>query len=129
MNLKKMISRGVAVSTLALSFQTAGAGMIGAETAAQGGAQTDRAMVLEVLARADTTSRLEAMGVDPSQARDRVAAMSDQEVTQLVSHIREAPAGAVEHRAADDGHVLADGGTVLLVVVALAAVWYYGFRR
>lgn len=116
MNLKKMTCRGLVISTLALSFQTAGAGMIGAEMAAPGAAHTDRAMVLEVLTRADTASRLEAIGVDPRQARDRVAAMSDEEVAQLASEMSEAPAGA-------------DGGTVLLVLVILAGVWYYGFRR
>lgn len=116
MNLKKVTCRGLVVSMLALSFQTAGAGMIGADQAAPGTAQTDRAMVLETLARADTRSQLEAMGVDPRQAGDRVAAMSDQEVTQLAADIRQAPAGA-------------DGGTVLAVIVIAAAIWYFVFRR
>jgi len=116
MNLKKMTCRGLVVSMLALSFQTAGAGMIGAEQAAPGAAQTDRSMVLQVLARAESASQLEAMGVDPNQARERVAAMSDQEVTQLASDIRQAPAGA-------------DGGTVLAVLVIAAAIWYFAFRR
>ncbi|KQT08738.1 PA2779 family protein [Ramlibacter sp. Leaf400] len=116
MNLKKMTCRGLVVSMLALSFQTAGAGMIGAEQATPGTAQTDRSMVLEVLARAETSSQLEALGVDPRQARDRVAAMNDQEVTQLASDIRQAPAGA-------------DGGTLLAVLVIAAAVWYFMFRR
>ena len=116
MNLKKMTCRGLVVSMFALSFQTAGAGMIGADQAAPGAAQTDRSMVLEVLARSDTSSQLQAMGVDPRQASDRVAAMSDQEVTQLAADIRQAPAGA-------------DGGTVLAVLVIAAAIWYFAFRR
>ena len=116
MNLKKVTCRGLVVSMLALSFQTAGAGRSGADQAARGRAQPDRAMVLETLARADTRSQLEAMGVDPRQAGDRVAAMSDQEVTQLAADIRQAPAGA-------------DGGTVLAVIVIAAAIWYFVFRR
>ena len=40
-----------------------------AEQAAPATTQTDRGMVLEVLARADTASRLQSMGVDPQQAR------------------------------------------------------------
>ena len=116
MNLKKMTCRGLVVSMLALSFQTASAGMIGADQAAPGAAQNDRAMVLEVLARADTASQLEAMGVDPRQAQDRVAAMSEQEVTQLAADMRQAPAGA-------------DAGGVVLVLVVAAAIWYFAFRR
>ncbi|HYF20898.1 MAG TPA: PA2779 family protein [Ramlibacter sp.] len=116
MNLKKMTCRGLVVSMLALSFHTAGAGMIGAEQAAPATAQADRAMVMGVLARADAASQLQSMGIDPQAARDRVAAMCDQEVSQVASDIRTAPAGA-------------DGGTVLAVIVIAAAVWYFFFRR
>jgi hypothetical protein len=116
MNLKKLTCRGLIVSMLALSFQTAGAGMIGADQAAPSTAPTDRTTVLEVLARADTASRLQTLGVDPAAARDRVAAMSDQEVSQLASDIRTAPAGA-------------DGGTVAAVIIIAAAIWYFAFRR
>lgn len=116
MNLKKMTCRTLVVSMLALSFQTASAGMIGAEQAAPATTQTDRGMVLEVLARADTASRLQSMGVDPQQARERVAAMSDQEVSSLATDLRTAPTGA-------------DGGTLLFVVIIAAAVWYFAFRR
>ncbi|WBY00969.1 PA2779 family protein [Ramlibacter tataouinensis] len=116
MNLKKMTCRALIVSMLALSFQTASAGLIGADQAAPGTAPADRAAVLEVLARADTASQLQAMGVDPLQARERVAAMNDQEVAQLAADIRQAPAGA-------------DGGTVLAVIVIAAAIWYFAYRR
>ena len=115
MTLKKTICRALIVSTMALSFQAATAGMIGAEQAAPVQAQNDRTAVLQVLARADTSSRLEAMGVDPQQARERVAAMSDTEVAQLAQDIQTAPAGA------------ASGWLVALIIVA--AVWYFAFRR
>lgn len=116
MNLKKTTCRALIVSMLALSFQAAHAGMIGADQAQPAQTQADRTLVLDVLARADTSARLQAMGVDPQQARDRVAAMSDQEVQQLAGDIRTAPAGA-------------DGGTVLAVIVIAAAIWYFAFRR
>ena len=116
MNLKKMTCNALVASMLTLSFQAAHAGLIRPEQAAAGTVQTDRTMVLDVLARADVSSQLEAKGVDPRQARDRVNAMSDQEVSQLAQDIRQAPAGA-------------DGGGVLLAVVVVAAVWYFFFRR
>lgn len=116
MNLKKMTCRALIVSMLAFSFQTAHAGMIGAEQAAPATAQQDRTTVLEVLARAETASQLQSLGIDPQQARDRVAAMSDQEVAQLAGDIRTAPAGA-------------DGGAWVAVIVIAAAIWYFAFRR
>ena len=118
MNLKKMTCRALVVSMLTLSFQTASAGMIGAEQVAPAGAQQDRSMVLDVLARGETVAQLQEMGIDPQQARDRVAAMSDQEVTQLASDIRSVPAGAGT-----------DWGAVLAAVVIVAAIWYFAFRR
>jgi len=116
MNLKKMTCRVLIVSTLALSFQTASAGMIGAEQAAPAAPQQDRTAVMAMLSRADTASQLQSMGIDPQQARERVAAMSDTEVAQLATDLREAPAGA-------------DGGTWAAVLIIAALVWYFAFRR
>lgn len=115
MNLKKSTCRALVVSMFAFSFQAAGAGMIGAEQA-QPASRSDRTFVLDTLSRADTSSQLQALGVDPQQARERIAAMTDVEVAQLASDIRTAPAGA-------------DGGTVLAVIVIAAAIWYFVYRR
>ena len=116
--MKKMTCRALVVSLLALSFQTANAGMIGADQAAAGAAaQTERGMVMSVLNRAETTAQLQAQGVDPTMARERVAAMTDQEVHALAQDMQTAPAGA-----------LSTGGWVAVVLVA-ALIWYFAFRR
>ena len=94
-SMKKMTCRALVVSLLALSFQTANAGMIGADqAAAAGAAQTDRGMVLSYLSRAETAAQLQAQGIDPAMARERVAAMTDQEVRTLAQDMQTAPAGA-----------------------------------
>ncbi len=116
--MKKMTCRALVVSLLALSFQTANAGMIGADQAAAAGApQTDRSMVMSVLDRAETTAQLQAQGIDPTLARQRVAAMTDQEVHALAQDIQTAPAGA-----------LSTAGWVAVVVIA-AAIWYFAYRK
>lgn len=116
--MKKVTCRALVVSLLALSFQTANAGMIGADqAAAAGAAQVDRSMVLSVLSRAETAAQLQAQGIDPTTARERVAAMTDQEVQTLAQNMHTAPAGA------------SDGGVVLAVVVIAALVWYFAFRK
>ncbi|HSH90166.1 MAG TPA: PA2779 family protein [Ramlibacter sp.] len=112
--MKKMTCRALVVSLLALSFQTANAGMIGADQAA---AQSDRAMVLSVLSRAETASQLQAQGIDPAIARERVAAMTDQEVQTLAQDMQTAPAGA-----------LSSGGWLAVILIA-AAVWYFAYRK
>jgi hypothetical protein len=112
--MKKMTCRALVVSLLALSFQTANAGMIGADRAA---AQSDRAMVLSVLSRAETATQLQAQGIDPAQARERVAAMTDQEVQTLAQDMQTAPAGA-----------LSSGGWLAVILIAVA-VWYFAYRK
>lgn len=114
--LKTMTCRALIASMLALSFQGAGAAMIGADRVPSGSASADRAVVLGVLDRADTVARLQAQGIDAAQARERVAAMNDEEVSRLASDIHSAPAGA-------------DAGTVIVVGAIAAAVWYYFVRR
>ena len=116
--MKKMTCRALVVSLLALSFQTANAGMIGADqAAAAGAAQSERGMVMSVLNRAETAVQLQAQGVDPAMARERVAAMTDQEVHALAQDMQTAPAGAIT-----------SGGWVAIVLIA-ALVWYFAFRK
>jgi hypothetical protein len=116
MTFRSFTCRTLVVSLLALSFQTAQAGLITPEQALAGGATQDRGEVAAVMARADTAAQLAALGVDPQQVRERVAALSDAEVSALAQDLRQAPAGA-------------DGGGVLLAVILVSAVWYFFFRR
>jgi hypothetical protein len=115
--MKKMTCRALVVSLLALSFQTANAGMIGADRAAGTTAPVDRGMVLSMLDRAETTAQLQAQGIDPTMARARVAAMTDQEVQAMAQDMQTAPAGA-----------LSSGGWLAVVLIA-AAIWYFAYRK
>jgi len=98
-------------------MQFAQAGMIGTEQVASAASQADRNTVLQFLGRAEVTSQLQSLGVDASTAKDRVAAMSDQEVQSLAGKIQSMPAGADTT------------GTVLLLLVVAAVVWWVWFRR
>lgn len=95
------------------------AGMIGTDqvvTAAS--AAADRSTVLNFVARGDVSSQLQALGLDPATAKDRVAAMTDQEVQSLAGRIDSMPAGG-------------DTAGILLLILVVAAVWYFwrgGFR-
>ncbi|MBC7468102.1 MAG: PA2779 family protein [Ramlibacter sp.] len=117
--MKKNTCRVLVVSLLALSFQTAGAGMIGTEQAAAGsGATAQRSMVMSVLDRAETAAQLQAQGIDPAMARERVAAMTDKEVQQLAGDMQTAPAGAG----------LNAGGWLAVIIIA-GLIWYFAFRK
>lgn len=115
--IKKVACSTLVASMLAFSFQPVTAGMIGAEQAAAQTAQVDRSAVLSALSRAETVAQLQQYGVDPQAARDRVAAMTDQEVHALAHDVQTAPAGA-----------LSTWGWVAVIAV-VAAIWYFAFRR
>jgi hypothetical protein len=115
--LKKTTCRALVVSILALSFQTAQAGLIGADQAAAATMSTERAMVLGSLDRAEVAAQLQAAGVDPIAARERIRSMSDAEVHALAQDIQTAPAGG-----------LSTWGWVAVVLIA-ALVWYYAIRK
>lgn len=118
-SLKKNTCRVLVVAMMTLSFQSARAGMIGAEqVAADSGAAAQRTLVLSVLDRSETAAQLQAKGIDPMMARERVAAMTDQEVRQLAGDIQTAPVGAG----------LGSGGVLAIIVIA-ALVWYFVYRK
>ena len=99
-------------------FQVAQAGMIGTGQVVAAPSQGDRDAVLNFVTRADVASQLQSLGIDTSNARERVAAMSDEEVQAMAARIHGMPAGA-------------DAVGVLLLILVLAAIWYVwrgGFR-
>ena len=114
---KKTTSRVLVVSLFALSFQTANAGLIGADQAAVGTTSTERAMLLSTIDRTDVAAQLQAVGVDPLAARERVKSMTDQEVHAMAQDIQSAPAGGIN-----------GWGWVAIIVIA-ALVWYYAIRK
>jgi hypothetical protein len=66
------------------------AGIVSTEAAITG-AQHER--LAGLLERGDVQARLQELGVDPADARARVAALSDGEAAQLAARLDELPAG------------------------------------
>jgi hypothetical protein len=70
--------------------------MIGTEEAASAQTATapvDRGALIALLERADVRQQLEALGVDPRDARARVDALTDEQARDLAARMDEMPAG------------------------------------
>jgi|SRR3990172_11279938 len=112
----RLICRLLVASMVVLPFQSVQAGMIGADqVAAAQSAQSDRAAVLGLLSRADVARQLQSLGLNPQSAKDRVAAMTDQEIRSLAGRLDALPAGA-------------QSGWAIAVVIALVIVIWYNWR-
>jgi hypothetical protein len=113
----KTICRLLVALMIWAPFHIAQAGMIGTDQAATATSQADRGAVLSYLNRSEVASQLQALGIDPSTAKERVAALSDQEAQSLAQRIQSMPAGA------------SDAGAVLVVLIVIGAVWWFFFRK
>ncbi|RJF91993.1 PA2779 family protein [Noviherbaspirillum saxi] len=71
----------------------ASAAIVGTQEAAAPAASAERDRVIGFLSREEVRKSIEAQGVDPREAIDRVQAMSDEEVQQLAGRIDQLPAG------------------------------------
>lgn len=112
---KKMMCRFLAVALITLPFQTGQASMIGTDQVSSAATvQANRSLVLNHLNRAQTVSEFQALGLDAQQARDRVAAMTDEEVGKLAGQINAVPAG---------------GDGLVAVILVVFFIWYFAFRR
>jgi len=94
-------------------FHIAQAGVISTDQAIVS-AQADRAAVLNLIQRSDVAGQLQSLGVDLSTAKDRVAAMTDEEVRSLTGKLNAVPAGG-------------DGLVVLLLVGVI--LWLVFWRK
>jgi hypothetical protein len=116
----KVICRVLIASMLMLQFSLSQAGMVGAEQMLSAATvQADRNAVGAVLNRAEVASQLQAMGVDPQAAQDRVAAMTDSEVHTLAGNINEMPAGAFP---------IASGWWWVIGIIVVGMIYYYYYK-
>ena len=121
--IKRFFCAFVAASILFTgSIQTVQAAMISAEQVAGSalsvGAEQDRARIISTLSREDVQAALVARGIDPAQAKDRVAALTDEEASQMASQLDTAAAGG-------DGIV----GAIVLVFLVLLLTDILGFTK
>ena len=113
----RMLCRLLMVLMIWTPMQLAQAGMIGTDQLVVASANADRTTVLEFLGRADVANQLQSFGLDAKSAKDRVAAMTDQEAQMLAGKINSMPAGADST------------GIILLLLIVGVAVWWIWFRR
>jgi uncharacterized protein DUF6627 len=97
-------------------FQMAFAGVISTDQAVAASAQADRAAVLSVISRSDVSSQLQSLGLDAATAKDRVAALTDEEVRSLNGQLQALPAGG-------------DGWAIAAVILIGVLIWYFAFRK
>lgn len=82
-------------SVMTLYVPAAQAGMVSTPAYVEqtAGGDTQRQQVDSFLQRGDVQERLTAMGIDPEDAKARVANLSDQEVDRIAQHLDQLPAG------------------------------------
>lgn len=111
-----VICRVLAALMIWTPYQIAQAGMIGTEQVVQS-TQAERGNVAAFMSRSEVASQLQAFGIDPKTAKDRVASLSDEEVRALSGKIDSLPAGA------------ADGWVWVLVIVLIAGAVWWAWKR
>jgi hypothetical protein len=100
MRLPKTVTRNIARAMLicfapfAMFAPVSQAAMVGTDQIISSTqTQSDRAHLIESLSRADLADQLRSAGVDPVQLQDRVASLTDDEVTMLNEQLNDLPAG------------------------------------
>lgn len=111
----RLVSRLLIVSLLVLPFQMAQAAMVGTDqmVAASHAMQNDREKVRNFLSRADVQAKMETLGLQSDAAKQRVDALTDEEVQKIAGKIDSLPAGAM------------DGWAVAGVILIIALIWYF----
>jgi hypothetical protein len=107
----RTICRLLVVLMVWTPYQAAQAAMIGTDQVVTSSSSADRGAVLSFINRTDVASQLQALGLDPATAKDRVAAMTDNEVQSLAGTINSMPAGA-------------DSSGVVLLIIVIAVIWW-----
>lgn len=114
--LYKLIAQILIVSMVWMPFSIH-AGMIGTDqVVASAQDQSNRDKVLNFVSRGDVVKKLETFGISASTAKDRVDAMTNDEVSKLAGKIDSMPAGA-----GDEAWWIAG---IIIVGIIIWFVWY-----
>lgn len=121
MIVKRFLSAFLATSILFTgSIQAVQAAMISTEQVAKSvitsKGDQDRAKIVSMLSRDEVQTELVARGIDPTEAKSRVAALTDDEASSLASQLEKAPAGGII-------------GAILLVFFVLLITDILGFTK
>lgn len=93
---RRSVAIGMAVVLFAVSgpLTAARAALVTTDQAIEGQAlATDRERVMQFMAREDVRKQMEALGVDPDEAIQRAAGLSDSEVQEIAGRMDMLPAG------------------------------------
>ena len=90
----RFICRILAAAMVVVPFH-AQAGVIGTDQVVAAEARAARATVTGFVARSEVADKLQALGLSPQAASERVAALSDTEVASLAGRIDALPAGGI----------------------------------
>src|SRR5258706_14142031 len=87
----RFISMWLIVSMVGMGLPlSAQAGMVATTTVA---AEPAKERIVSLIERSDVRAQLQAIGVNPNDAKSRVAALSDAEAAQLTARLDSLPAG------------------------------------
>jgi len=107
---RRSISIALIVSIVGMGLPlSAQAGMVPTPTVA---AEAAKERIIGLIERSDVRAQLQSLGVNPADAKARVAALTDDEATQLAARFDSLPAGA-------DGGASIIGAVVLIFLVLL----------
>lgn len=111
----RLICRLLIISMFVLPFQSVQAGMVATDQMliATHSAQSDREKVRDFLSRSDVQAKMEMLGLQSDVAKQRVSALTDEEVQKIAGKIDTLPAGAFS------------GWAVAAVIFVILLIWYF----
>lgn len=107
-----------AMTAISVPIVPAQAALVGTDRIIEQTEGSARERVTAFLAREDVVAQLEALGISPEEAQSRVAALSDQEISEIAGKLDTLPAGGVI------GAII---GAALIVFIVLLITDLLGF--
>lgn len=116
----RLISQLLVISLIVMPFSTQAAVIGTGEVIAGAQGEVARDKVRDFMARAEVQEQLQSFGLNPDTAKDRVNALTDQEVQHLAGKIDSLPAGAIS------GWEVVALTALLIIVIYIALKFIYG---